>query len=143
MSPPDRTKNFFTAYGRAAADDAARAMAGYPGAPGSGTMPGSNTLPAASDVVGDLFPDPTERVIPTMDMVRAQSLEGPMLSGAPPVYQLPTQGTMAQRQDPFGVSVKQTTRPLNIPERIIPAPPQQPPPQEVGMADPTQGGVTN
>jgi len=93
--------------------------------------------------VGDLFPDPTERVMPTMDMVRQQSLEGPMLSGAPPVYQLPTQGTMAQRQDPFGVSVKQTTRPLNIPERIIPAPPRKPLPEETGMADPTQGGVTN
>ena len=88
--------------------------------------------------------------MPTMDMVRVQSLEGPMLSGNfldtrqnPQVYQLPTQGYASQRQDPFGVNVKQTTRPLNIPERIIPAPPQQPLPQEVGMADPTQGGVTN
>ena len=140
MRPADRAKNFFTAYGQEVAQ---QAMQGFPGAPSPGTMPGSNTLPAASDVVGDLFPDPTERVIPTMDMVRAQSLEGPMLSGAPPVYQLPTRGTMAQRQDPFGEKVKQTTRPLNIPERIIPAPPQQPQPQEVGMADPTQGGVTN
>ena len=120
------------------------------GDPIPGTTLGSNNLPAASDVVGDLFPDPSERVMPTMDMVRVQSLEGPMLSGNfldtrqnPQVYQLPTQGYASQRQDPFGVNVKQTTRPLNIPERIIPAPPQQPLPQEVGMADPTQGGVTN
>ena len=143
MSPANRAKDFFTAYGKAAADDAARAMAGYPGTTSPGTMQGSNTLPAASNVVGDLFPDPTERVMPTMDMVRQQSLEGPMLSGAPPVYQLPTQGTMAQRQDPFARNVKQTTRPLNIPERIIPAPPRKPLPEETGMADPTQGGVTN
>ena len=150
MSPANRAKDFFTAYGKAAADDAARAMAGYPGTTSPGTMQGSNTLPAASNVVGDLFPDPTERVMPTMDMVRQQSLEGPMLSGNfldtrqnPQVYQLPTQGYASQRQDPFGVNVKQTTRPLNIPERIIPAPPRKPLPEETGMADPTQGGVTN
>ena len=150
MRPADRAKNFFTAYGKAAADDAARAMAGYPGTTSPGTTQGSNTLPAASNVVGDLFPDPTERVMPTMDMVRQQSLEGPMLSGNfldtrqnPQVYQLPTQGYASQRQDPFGVNVKQTTRPLNIPERIIPDPPRKPLPEETGMANPTQGGVTN
>ena len=125
------------------------------GNPASGTTQGSNTLPTAGTVVGDLFP---ERVLPTMDMVRQQSLEGPMLSGNfldtrqnPQVYQLPTQGYESQRQDPFGINVKQTTRPLNIPERIIPAAPQpQPAPgtdgNEVGTDDPRPdagGGVTN
>jgi len=118
--------NFMIRYGQDVGSDA---VSGMPGASGVGTTQGSNTLPDAGTVVGDLFPDPGKRVIPTMDMVRQQSLEGPMLSGAPPVYQLPTQGTMAQRQDPFGKNVKQTTRPLDIPERIIPALPE--------------GGVTN
>lgn len=118
--------NFIIRYGQDVGSDA---VSGFPGAPGGGTTQGSNTLPDAGTVVGDLFPDPGKRVIPTMDMVRQQSLEGPMLSGAPPVYQLPTQGTMAQRQDPFARNVKQTTRPLDIPERIIPALPE--------------GGVTN
>ena len=126
--------NFFLRYNQTLGENALPGgIGGDPfnpvGSPIPGTTLGSNRLPAASDVVGDLFPDPSERVMPTMDMVRQQSLEGPMLSGAPPVYQLPTQGTMAQRQDPFGKNVKQTTRLLDIPERIIPAPPQ--------------GGVTN
>ena len=163
MSPQQRTgttdangvpvNNFIMQYGQTLGQNTMPGSVGADpfnpvGNPIPGTTQGSNNLPAASDVVGDLFPDPSERVMPTMDMVRQQSLEGPMLSGKfsdtrqnPQVYQLPTQGYASQRQDPFGVNVKQTTRPLNIPERIIPAPP--PLPEETGMADPTQGGVTN
>jgi len=147
--------NFVVAYGQGLsgrAGETNQAVTG--GTSGVGTNTTGNTgssIPIKDQVVGDLFPDPTARVIPTMDMVRQQSLEGPMLSGRfqdtrqnPQVYQLPTQGYGSQQQDPFGINVRQTTRPLKIPERIIPAPPQpQPSPEETGMADPTQGGVTN
>jgi hypothetical protein len=147
--------NFVVAYGQGLsgrAGETNQAVTG--GTSGVGTNTTGNTgssIPIKDQVVGDLFPDPTARVIPTLDMVRQQSLEGPMLSGRfldtrqnPQVYQLPTQGYGSQQQDPFGINVRQTTRPLKIPERIIPAPPQpQPSPEETGMADPTQGGVTN